>query len=111
MFLGIHEIPFCGHDESETSGNRGNHIELAYFLAEFDKKLENHLKTATVFRGLALSIQNDLIQPISPVVLSEIRKEVKEGMYISILLDETSDISCYSHLSTVLRYVNSSGFF
>ena len=31
-------------------------------------------------------------------------------MYISILLDETSDISCYSQLSTALRYVNSSGF-
>ena len=30
-------------------------------------------------------------------------------MYIFILLDETSDISCYSQLSTALRYVNSSG--
>ena len=36
-FLGIQEIPFRGHNKSETSDNRGKYIELAYFLAEFDK--------------------------------------------------------------------------
>ena len=50
-FLGIQEIPFRGHDKSETSDNGSNYLELTYFLAEFDKKLKNHLDTATVFRG------------------------------------------------------------
>ena len=30
-------------------------------------------------------------------------------MYVSVLLDETSDVSCYSQLSTVIRCVNSNG--
>ena len=60
-FLGIQEIPFCGHDERETSDNRGNYIEFAYFLAKFDEKLENYLKTAIVLTELAPPMQNDLI--------------------------------------------------
>ena len=28
-FLGVQEIPFRGHDESENSSNMGNYIELA----------------------------------------------------------------------------------
>jgi len=43
-FLGVQEIPFCEHDESENSSNRGNYIELAYFLAEFDEKMQTHLE-------------------------------------------------------------------
>jgi len=29
--LGVQEIPFRGHDESENPSNRGNYIELPYF--------------------------------------------------------------------------------
>ena len=76
-FLGIQEIPFRGHDESETSDNRGNYVELAHLLANFDEKLQTHLDTATVFKGIAPSIQNDLIESVGFVVLAEIKKELE----------------------------------
>ena len=108
-FLGIQEIAFRGHDESQTSNNRGNYIEMAYLIAEFDDKLQTHLSSATVFRGLSPTIQNDLIDSVSHVVLAEIKKELHNCLFVSVLLDETSDISCYSQLSTVFRYVNTDG--
>jgi len=103
------KIPFRGHDESETSRNRGNYIELAYFLAEFDEKMQTHLESATVFKGLSPDIENDLIHSVGSVILAQIKTEIQKCMYVSVLLDETSDFSCYSQLSTVIRYVNSNG--
>jgi len=108
-FLGVQEIPFCEHDESENSSNRGNYIELAYFLAEFDEKMQTHLENATVFKHLSPDIQNDLIDSVGSVILAQIKTEIHKCMYVSVLLDETSDVSCYSQLSTVVRYVNSNG--
>jgi len=106
-FLGVQEIR--GHDESENSSNRGNYIKLAYFLAEFDEKIQTHLESATVFKGLSPDIQNDLIDSVGSVILAQIKTELQKCMYVSVLLDETSDVSCYSQLSTVIRYVNSNG--
>ena len=110
-FVGVQEIPFRGHDESENSSNRGNYIELAYFLAEFDEKMQTHLESATVFKGLSPDIQNDLIDSVGSVILSQIKTELHKCMYVSVsvLLDEISDVSCYSQLSTVIRFVNSNG--
>ena len=43
------------------------------------------------------------------VVLAEIKKELQNCAFLSVMLDETSDISCFSQLSTVFRYVNADG--
>ena len=109
--LGVQEIPFRGYDESENSSSRGNYIELAYFLAEFDEKMQTHLESATVFKGLSPDIQNDLIDSVGSVILAQIKTEIQKCMYVSVLLDGTSDVNCYSQLSTVIRYVNSNGAF
>jgi len=109
LLLGVQEIPFRGHEESENSSNRGNNIELAYFLAEFDEKIQTHLESATVFKGLSHDIQNDLIESVGSVILAQIKTELQKCMHVSVLLDKISDVSCYSQLSTVIRYVNSNG--
>jgi len=109
LLLGVQEIPFRGHDESENSSNRGNYIELAYFLAEFDGKMQTHLESATVFKGLSPDIQNDLIESVGSFILAQIKTELQKCMHVSVLLDKISDVSCYSQLSTVTRYVNSNG--
>ena len=61
----MQELAFQGHKESENAHNRGNYIELAYCMGEFDEKLQKHLKTATVFKGTSSAIQNDIIESIS----------------------------------------------
>ena len=40
-----------------------------------------------------------------------VKKEITECMYVSILMDETSDVSCLSQLSSVVRYVDKDGQF
>lgn len=35
-FLALQELPFRGHDETESSSNRGNYRELLNFMAERD---------------------------------------------------------------------------
>jgi len=103
LLLGCSRNSFSWHDESENSSNRGSYIELAYFLAEFDEKMQTHLESATVFKGLSPDIENNLIDSVGIVILVEIKTELQKCMYVSVLLDETSDVSCYSQLSTVIR--------
>ena len=82
---------------------------MAHLLANFDEKLQTHLDTATVFKGIAPSIQNGLIESVGFVFLAEIKKELENCAFLFVLLDEALDISCFSRLSTVLRYVNADG--
>lgn len=103
-FLGKQELAFRGHDESEGSSNRGNYIELLTLLQKYDTKLEIHLQTATVFKGYSKHIQNDLIDAVQNVIMNSIKEEVKRSPFVAVLLDETSDVSHLSQLSTVLRY-------
>lgn len=105
-FLAKQELPFRGHNESDTSINKGNYLELLSVLKNYDPLLEAHFNTSTVFRGTSATIQNDLIRAVSEVVKESLKQEIKSADFVAIMLDETSDISCKSQLSTVLRYVH-----
>ena len=50
-FLGIHELPLHGNDESEMTSNRGASLDLLEFPANMDEKLRDHLSNATVARN------------------------------------------------------------
>ena len=107
--LAIHELPFRGHSEGEDSVNKGNYRGTLELISKYDEILDNHLKTATVFKGTSNRIQNDLIRAISSVIIKELMNEIKSADYVAILLDETSDISNASQLSTVIRYIKNDG--
>lgn len=100
------DLPFRGHDESDSSLNRGNYIELLQFLKEYDTVLKDHIETATVFNATSSAIQNDLIQSIHDVVLDEITIQIQNAPFVAIMLDEASDAETFSRLSTVLRYIH-----
>lgn len=108
-FLAKQELSFRGHDEQVTSINRGNYVELIHLLGTLDPKLSGHLSTSTVFSGLSGDIQNDLIQSISNVLLKTIKNEIEHTNFVSIIMDETTDIMSKSQLSTILRYVTNEG--
>lgn len=103
------ELPFCRHRENLDSLNRGNYIELINLIAEYDNLLAEHLSSSTIFSGMSSNIQNDIIQCVCNVLLGTIRKEIQAAPFIAILLDEASDVSNKSQLSTVIRYVSPSG--
>ena len=103
--LGKQEFSFKGHDESELSLNRGNYKEFLHFISEFHEPLAQHLRKSTVFQGTSAAIQNDIIYCIGKVMLKAIETEMSHCKFVSILLDETTDISPQSQLSVVFCYV------
>ena len=108
-FLATQELAFRGHDESVSSINRGNYIESLKLLSLYDGALNTFQENATVFTGVSSHIQNDLIESVANVVLQSIKLEISECLFIAILLDETSDVSNKSQLSSVVRLVTKSG--
>lgn len=109
IYLGTQELSFRGHDESATSQNRGNFVELVHLLAEFDQALAEHLGSATVFRGMSSTIQNEIIESIASVIQSEIDTELNSTPFIAVQVDDTTDIACKCQLTIIVRYVNDEG--
>ncbi|XP_039286744.1 zinc finger MYM-type protein 1-like [Nilaparvata lugens] len=105
-FLGKQELAFRGHNEEESSINRGNYIELLKYTADYDPLLAEHLETATVFKGFSSHIQNDLIDAVGSSLLLSIKKELEEANFVAVLVDETTDVSNKAQFSIVFRYVN-----
>ncbi|XP_030002747.1 zinc finger MYM-type protein 1 [Sphaeramia orbicularis] len=103
-FLGKQELAFRGHDVSKDSENKGNYLELLEFLAEYDSPLRCHLDMATVFIGTSSKIQNNLIQAVADVMTEAMKAEVRETPFVSVMVDETTDVNNTAQMSYVLRY-------
>jgi hypothetical protein len=73
-------------------------------LARCDSDLHNHLESSTVFRG-SPDIQNEFIHSTSELMTIEIKKEISTANFVSLILDENSDVVIRCQLSSVLRYV------
>ena len=108
-FLGVHELSFRGHSESNDAINKGNYKDLLLLISKYDPILAQHLETSTVFQGTSNLIQNDLISSVSTVVLNNIKKEIDDSSFIAISLDESTDVRNASQLSVVVRYPTNDG--
>lgn len=109
-YLGKQELAFRGHDESASSCNKGNFLELVDLLAKYDGNLETHLQSTSgsSFTGLSNRTQNDLISSVASVMYDEIKKEITQTDFVSIMVDETPDVSGREQLVLVLRYFRDS---
>lgn len=104
-FCGAFELALRGHDESASSSNPGVFRGLIDFSAELDGALKQHLEKASVFRGTSKTIQNEILQTMFNVCQEEISKEIEQADYLSIIADETSDVSNKFQMAIVFRYV------
>ena len=59
--------------------------------------------------GTIYDTQNDLIFSVAEFMKLKIKKEVNDSKFISIILNETTDITTMSQLSTTLNYMTKSG--
>ena len=104
--LGACGAPFRGHDESESSSNRGLYREMVAWGAEKDPVLEKHLREgAGNAHYLSPRSQNEQIECIGKSVKQEVVKRVKEAKAFSILMDETTDLSHKEQVCCMVRYV------
>ena len=69
-YLSMQELSFRGHDEGE------NYRELLEVIAQYDRVLAEHMESSTVFTGMSITIQNDLIAAIHSSIKTEIKKEL-----------------------------------
>ncbi|CAN6562124.1 unnamed protein product [Malus baccata var. baccata] len=106
-FLLRQGLPFRGHDESATSSNRGNYLELLQFLADNnDKVREVVMENAPGnLKLLAPSIQKEIVNSCALETLDAIMDGLKDRFF-SILVDEARDVSVKEQMAMVLRYVD-----
>ncbi|GBP16771.1 Zinc finger MYM-type protein 1 [Eumeta japonica] len=63
----------------------------------------------SVFSGLSSDIQNDLINSIAQVIRDEIKSEINFAKFVSVIADETPDISHREQMSVIFRYLTKTG--
>ncbi|XP_064081945.1 zinc finger MYM-type protein 1-like [Macrobrachium nipponense] len=105
-FLSKQELPLRGHDESDSSINKGNYLKLLAMISHYDPMLEIRMQESTVFREISPAIQNDLIAAIGYFITKQIKEDIAKTDFVSVILDETSDLVNKSQMSTVFRFVD-----
>ena len=112
LYLSRQELAFRGHDESNDSLNRGNHRELLERFARmdsvFERQLHGRLAESSLrgggrFTGVSPDIQNDLINCLDMIIENDILKEMDNCTFLSIQVDEATDVSTKEQLSMIVR--------
>ncbi|CAN6706477.1 unnamed protein product [Malus baccata var. baccata] len=102
---------FRGHDESDTSNNRGNYLVLLQFLADHDEKIKDVVldKASRDLKLIAPTIQKDLVHSCSIETIKSIISDMMNARFFFLLVDEARDVSIKEQMAMVLRYVDQNG--
>jgi len=103
-YLACQGLAFRGHDESETSSNRGNLLELLHRLKEYCPVVKKFLSGKQHVMWTAPKIQNELLQLLAQDVTAQILDKVRASKYYSLIVDECQDLSNHSQVAIVLKY-------
>ncbi|XP_075499845.1 uncharacterized protein LOC142538407 [Primulina tabacum] len=109
-WLALQGCAFRGNDESLSSSNLGNFLELVKAFAKMNIEidevvLENAPKNA---QYIAPEIQKEILHIMANRVRQMVREEVGDK-YLCILVDEARDISKREQMAIILRFVNNHG--
>ncbi|KAL5730797.1 hypothetical protein ACHQM5_003589 [Ranunculus cassubicifolius] len=108
-FLLRQGLAFRGHDESMTSNNRGNFLELLDYTANHNIEIKLSLQSGPGNLKLTSNeIQKDLASACSMETTKAILSEIGDAFF-SILVDEARDISIKEQMAIVLRFVDNRG--
>ena len=101
------EIAFRGHDECDTSLNRGNFREILGLVAGHDSVVEEWLSHGPRnAKYTSPTIQNNILSIMATLVRRSICSAVQKTGYYSIMVDETKDLSKQEQLSIAVRYID-----
>ncbi|CAM8920228.1 unnamed protein product [Rhodiola kirilowii] len=108
-WLAYQSCAFRGNDESDTSRNRGNFIELLRYTASLNsdvaKVLDNAPRNATY---TSPNVQKQILHVLAIKVKKCIREEIGCAKFC-IIVDEARDESKKEQMSLVLRFVDKDG--
>ncbi|GBN47597.1 hypothetical protein AVEN_32787-1, partial [Araneus ventricosus] len=77
--------------------------------AERDSSLKDRLTSAAIFKRTSKEIQNDLLDCMLTVCQNHIKNEISKASFVSVIADETTDVSSICQLVVVYRYVLCNG--
>jgi hypothetical protein len=104
IFLIAQGHAFCGHDESATSLNKGNFLEML----DWYKKRNNEVRAAfddccpKNARMTSHQIQKYLIESCAKELSKLIKDEIGDNLF-SVLIDESCDISIAEQMAMIVR--------
>ncbi|MCH82423.1 zinc finger MYM-type protein 1-like [Trifolium medium] len=108
-FLLAQGLAFRGNDESLSSRNKGNFLELMNFLVDHNEDMYRVWKNCR--RNLKLTspkIQKDIVKAAARATTQVILDDLGDNLF-SILIDESRDVSVKEQMVVALRYVNKKG--
>ncbi|XP_042380415.1 zinc finger MYM-type protein 1-like [Zingiber officinale] len=109
-FLLRQGLAFRGHNESESSFNQGNFLELLKFVADHNEDIKNAVLQNAPENNQLISpeIQKDIVNAACLETTNAILNELGDEVF-AMLVDESRDISDKEQMAIALRYVNLRG--
>lgn len=110
-YLAFQGCPFRGNDESATSANQGNFLEMVKLLASYNEEvnavvLDNAPQNA---KYTSPKIQKEILDVMASKVQSAIRHEIGDSKFC-LIVDESRDESKREQMAVVVRFVDKKGF-
>ena len=107
---GHHDDKISWTEDDDTHSNEGNFVELVRFRAETDAVLAEHLaKSPHNTRYTSKTIQNEFVEVIGDSIWNNIKAEVKQAKFYSVIADEITDTTNKEELSLSLCFIFDSG--
>ena len=98
---------FRGNWDSAAMKENGNFDFFINWLAKYDESPSEHLSTATKnAHYLSLQIQNKMINCLGKSIGNALVTDIRKSKFISVMADESLDISMTEQLVVCIRYLN-----
>ena len=106
--LARNDLPFPAHRiEDNPVISEGNFLEFINLLSHYDPFLEELLKRRKgTVNYLSPQIQNEVLETLANKMNPQIRQEIEDAAFVSIITDSTQDLSKIDQLSIAFRYVS-----
>ncbi|XP_061042796.1 zinc finger MYM-type protein 1 isoform X3 [Eubalaena glacialis] len=104
LFLGKQCLLLRGNDQSVSSVNKGNFLELLEIRAKDKGEEIFRLTNSQVDFYNSTQIQNDIIEIIKTEMLQDIVNEINVSSAFSIICEETTDSATKGQFSICVRY-------
>jgi hypothetical protein len=103
-FLMLQALAFRGHDESESSKNKGNFLEMMDWYKKKDPNARTLLESSQNHLMTCHEIQKDLCRACAEETTKSIISDIGDRKF-SLLVDESRDGSIKEQMAMVLRLV------
>lgn len=103
-FCGTCNLPRHGYNEKEYVTNKDVFSELIDFTRKCDAAFNSHMEENLIFKGTARTVQNELLQCMLDVCREHIKEEIIKSSFLSLMVDDTIDVSTETQTVLVFRY-------